>query len=166
MIVAIATIGTAQAQNTIKVLIKDAETNQPINAVTAKIEQTNLVSKSDTNGAIVFENLLEGTHIVSFSIDGFSNHKVTFAIPFVGEFLEVLLQSEAEEMDEIVITSTRGTRSISNIPSRVEFIAGEELEEKGNMKPGDIRMMLNESTGIQTQQTSALQEIHLLEFKD
>lgn len=155
LIVAIATIGTAQAQNTIKVLIKDAETNQPINAVTAKIEQTNLVSKSDTNGAIVFENLLEGTHIVSFSIDGFSNHKVTFAIPFVGEFLEVLLQSEAEEMDEIVITSTRGTRSISSIPSRVEFIAGEELEEKGNMKPGDIRMMLNESTGIQTQQTSA-----------
>src|SRR5690606_7993391 len=30
-----------------------------------------------------------------------------------------------------------------------------ELAEKGNMKPGDIRMLLNESTGIQTQQTSA-----------
>src|SRR6185369_11140254 len=42
-----------------------------------------------------------------------------------------------------------------NIPTRIELIAGEELEEKGNMKPGDIRMMLNESTGIQTQQVSA-----------
>src|SRR5690606_9431050 len=30
-----------------------------------------------------------------------------------------------------------------------------ELEEKGNMKAGDIRMLLSESTGIQTQQTSA-----------
>lgn len=155
LIVAIATIGTAQAQNTIKVLIKDAETNQPINAVTSKIEQTNLVSKSDTNGTIIFENIPEGSHIISFSIEGYNNHKVTFAIPFVGDFLEVLLESEAEEMDEIIITSTRGTRSISNIPTRVEFIAGEELEEKANMKPGDIRMMLNESTGIQTQQTSA-----------
>jgi len=29
------------------------------------------------------------------------------------------------------------------------------LREKANMKPGDIRMMLNESTGIQVQQTSA-----------
>jgi iron complex outermembrane receptor protein len=37
----------------------------------------------------------------------------------------------------------------------VEFIAGEELDEKANMKPGDIRMVLTESTGIQTQQTSA-----------
>ena len=58
-------------------------------------------------------------------------------------------------MEEIIITSTRGTRTIKNNPTRVEFIAGEELEEKANMKPGDIRMMLNESTGIQTQKTSA-----------
>ena len=33
-------------------------------------------------------------------------------------------------------------------------LLSEELVEKGNMKPGDIRMLLNESTGIQTQQTS------------
>lgn len=60
-----------------------------------------------------------------------------------------------EELEEVVISSTRSTRTIQNIPTRVEFIGGEELEEKGNMKPGDIRMLLNESTGIQTQQVSA-----------
>src|SRR5690606_31634161 len=51
--------------------------------------------------------------------------------------------------------ATRGSRTIANIPTRVEVIAGEELDEKGNMKPGDIRLILSESTGIQTQQTSA-----------
>src|SRR6476646_9269095 len=60
-----------------------------------------------------------------------------------------------KELDTVVISSTRSKRTIQNIPTRVEFIGGEELEEKGNMKPGDIRMMLNESTGIQTQQVSA-----------
>src|SRR5688500_4453880 len=55
----------------------------------------------------------------------------------------------------MVITSTRSSRTIADIPTSVEFISGEELEEKGNMKPGDIRMLLSESTGIQTQQTSA-----------
>ncbi|WP_459684510.1 TonB-dependent receptor plug domain-containing protein [Viscerimonas tarda] len=60
------------------------------------------------------------------------------------------------ELEEIVISSTRSTRTIENIPTRMEFIGGEELEEKGNMKPGDIRMLLNESTGIQTQQTSPI----------
>jgi len=65
------------------------------------------------------------------------------------------LKHAEEDLEEVVISSTRSTRTIQNIPTRVEFIGGEELEEKGNMKPGDIRMMLNESTGIQTQQVSA-----------
>lgn len=62
---------------------------------------------------------------------------------------------EEEDLEEVQISSTRSNRSISDIPTRVEFIAGEELDEKANMKPGDIRMLLAESTGIQTQQTSA-----------
>ena len=54
-----------------------------------------------------------------------------------------------------MVSSTRSSRTIKDIPTRIEFIAGEELDEKANMKPGDIRMVLSESTGIQTQQTSA-----------
>jgi outer membrane receptor for ferrienterochelin and colicins len=54
-----------------------------------------------------------------------------------------------------VVSATRSSRTIANIPTRVEVISGEELDEKSNMKPGDIRMVLAESTGIQTQQTSA-----------
>jgi iron complex outermembrane receptor protein len=62
---------------------------------------------------------------------------------------------QTQEMEEIVISSTRSSRTIRDIPTRVEFIAGEELDEKANMKPGDIRMVLSESTGIQVQTTSA-----------
>lgn len=155
LIVAIVTIGTAQAQNKIKFHIKDAETNEPIKGVAAKIEGTNLVLTSDDNGIVIFENLADGDYTLSVFIDGYGSHKTLFKVPYAEEFFEIALESEAEEMDEIIVTSTRGTRTISNIPTRVEFIAGEELEEKANMKPGDIRMMLNESTGIQTQQTSA-----------
>lgn len=60
-----------------------------------------------------------------------------------------------KEMGEVIVSTTRSSLSLRNLPTRVEVINGEELEEKGNMKPGDIRMMLAESTGIQTQQTSA-----------
>ena len=61
----------------------------------------------------------------------------------------------SEEIEEIVITSTRNRRSFEQQPTRVEVLGGEEINEKANMKPGDIRMMLNESTGIHVQQTSA-----------
>lgn len=63
--------------------------------------------------------------------------------------------SKNEDLDEVVISTTRSSRTISNTPTRLEVISGEELDEKGNMKPGDIRLILSESTGIQTQQTSA-----------
>src|SRR5690606_24944677 len=67
-------------------------------------------------------------------------------------FLEA---AEGEELDVVMVSSTRSSRTIADIPTRGEVIAGEELDEKANMKPGDIRMVLNESTGIQTQRTSA-----------
>ncbi|MCO5935461.1 hypothetical protein NAF17_07900 [Mucilaginibacter sp. RB4R14] len=67
----------------------------------------------------------------------------------------VLLQAEENELNEVTVSATRSRRTIANIPTRVEVISGEELDEKSNMKPGDIRMVLAESTGIQTQQTSA-----------
>ncbi|MBT7225298.1 MAG: TonB-dependent receptor, partial [Gammaproteobacteria bacterium] len=63
--------------------------------------------------------------------------------------------AQEEELEEIIVTSTRSRRSFEALPTRVEVLGGEEISEKANMKPGDIRMMLNESTGIHVQQTSA-----------
>ncbi|MCR4029532.1 MULTISPECIES: TonB-dependent receptor plug domain-containing protein [Flavobacterium] len=158
LIVAITSIGTAQAQNKITFHIKNADNNEAVKGASAKIEETNSVISSGNDGNIIIENLKDGDYTLSISIEGFAPNKTLFKVPSTVSLIEIKLQSEeeeAEEMEEIIVTSTRGTRTISNIPTRVEFIAGEELEEKANMKPGDIRMMLNESTGIQTQQTSA-----------
>lgn len=61
-----------------------------------------------------------------------------------------------QELDEVVIISTtRTTRSIANLPTRVEVIGGEEVDEKNNMRPANVSMLLHESTGMQVQQTSA-----------
>ena len=152
---AIAFIGMVQAQNKAKIVISDLVTNQPLTGAQVLIKEVNLVGLTDTQGTVVFENLANGTYNFTFSIEGYNSSNQIITIPYSKEFVAIFLEREAEEMDEIIITSTRGTRTIKNNPTRVEFIAGEELEEKANMKPGDIRMMLNESTGIQTQQTSA-----------
>ncbi len=58
-------------------------------------------------------------------------------------------------MEGVVISTNRSTRTIEDIPTRIEIIAGEELVEKGNMRPGDIRMLLNEMTGITIRQESS-----------
>jgi iron complex outermembrane receptor protein len=111
---------------------------------------------ADGSGLVTIKNLPAGKFEITFSHVGFEEMIVAFEFPLLNDsIVEIILKEAEHEEDEVVAISTRTSRSIANIPTRIETISGEELQEKANMKPGDIRMMLNESTGIQTQQTSA-----------
>ena len=149
---------TAFAQNTYKVIIGDAQTRQPLAGATVKVTTAKLTAKSDDSGAISISNIPSGTQIIQYSYIGFRTKMDTLTFPLSQNktFIVSLEPNEEDDhLEEVVINATRSSRTIGNIPTRVEVIAGEELDEKGNMKPGDIRMLLAESTGIQTQQTSA-----------
>jgi outer membrane receptor for ferrienterochelin and colicins len=148
-------IHTVFGQNTFKAVIKDSETKEPLIGATAILSGTTGAT-ADIDGLITLINIPNGKQIIEFRYIGYEIRKDTFEFPLAtSDPIEIFLQSETDELDEIVISSTRSSRTIKDIPTRIEFIAGEELEEKANMKAGDIRMLLSESTGIQTQQTSA-----------
>jgi len=156
LLYAIFSITTVFSQNAFKVIIKDSETKEPLIGATAAVSGTTKGSTADINGLAEIKNIPDGKYVIVFSFVGYKQITGTYDFPMATSELQIIfMESETEEMEEVIISSTRSTRSIENIPTRAEFIAGEELAEKGNMKPGDIRMMLNESTGIQTQQTSA-----------
>jgi iron complex outermembrane receptor protein len=139
-----------------KLVVRSAEEKEVLTGATANIVTLNQTAVADSNGLIVFSNLASGTYKVNISNIGFIDQQLNITVPQKSETVEILLQeNEVHEEEEVVVMATRTSRTISDIPTRVEIISGEELVEKGNMKPGDIRMLLNESTGIQTQQTSA-----------
>ena len=148
---------TIQAQHSITFLIKDSENKSVLPGASVKMIATKTGGFTDSTGRVSFVNLQAGKYRFRFTFVGFEHKEELITLPFEGsQPYEVLLEhDEHEEEEEVVIQSTRSSRTIQNIPTRVEFIAGEELDEKANMKPGDIRMVLTESTGIQTQQTSA-----------
>jgi len=149
-------IHTVFGQNTFKSVIKDSETKEPLIGATAILSGTTTGATADIDGLITLTNIPNGKQIIEFRYIGYETRKDTFEFPLAtSDPIEIFLQSETDELEEIVVSSTRSSRTIKDIPTRIEFIAGEELEEKANMKAGDIRMLLSESTGIQTQQTSA-----------
>lgn len=145
----------SMGQYSLTAIVKNAATKEALPGATVLLPDLNKNSQTNENGLIVISGIPAGPQQLKVSFIGFDTHIETVTFPMANDTLVVLLESAGEEMEEVVISSTRSTRTIQNIPTRVEFIGGEELEEKGNMKPGDIRMMLNESTGIQTQQVSA-----------
>ena len=92
-------------------------------------------------------------------------HEITVAkIGFRAESLRLVLRSDTTvsreltalpaELSEIVVSSTRTGRRVQDEPLRVEVLSQEEVEEKLRMTPGDITMMLNETSGLRVQTTS------------
>ncbi|GEO07354.1 TonB-dependent receptor [Adhaeribacter aerolatus] len=145
----------AYGQNTLTAYIKDAETQAPLIGAIAIIQNVANGATSDVSGKIIINNIPDGLQTIRFSYVGYTENKQAILFPRITtDPITILLEEDEAELEAVEITSTRSTRTIRDISTRVEFIAGEELEEKGNMKPGDIRMILSESTGIQTQQTS------------
>lgn len=148
------------SQHTLRAIIKDAKTNEALTGATAGIVGTGIGAASDTEGLVVLKNIPTGKQLIRFTYVGYESRTDTLIFPLnTTEPLLILLsqegKGEGQELAGVVIGATRSSRTIANTPTRVEVIAGDELDEKGDMKPGDIRMMLAESTGIQTQQTSA-----------
>lgn len=146
----------AFSQNTFKALVKDKESNELLIGATASVQGSSMGAITDNEGLLEIKNIHNGKQIIVFSYIGYEKRTETFNFPLAHtQPIEIFLSTVEEEMEEVIVSSTRSSRTINDIPTRIEAISGEELEEKGNMKPGDIRMLLNESTGIQTQQTSA-----------
>ena len=156
-IVMILTVSISQAQNTFQTTVMDYDTKAPIFGVTAYFSDFEIGVFSDQKGNVTIRNIPNGTHTLIISFVGYEQRifELTFPLDPSEKQEVIFLLIAHDQMNEVIINSTRSSRTIQDTPTRVELIAGEELSEKGNMKPGDIRMLLNESTGIRTQQTSA-----------
>jgi len=142
------------AQYSFKAIIKNDK--EPLAGATITLKGTNKTAIADSRGLVSINNIPAGKQTLIISYVGYEEKEQEFEFPLASnEAVEILLDASEEDEEAVVVTSTRISRSIKNLPTRIETISGEELVEKANMKPGDIRMLLSESTGIQTQQTSA-----------
>ena len=144
------------AQNLFKAVVKDGESKEVLVGVNVVLDGSSRGAVSNADGLVVLSGITDGAHTLTFSYLGYESETVKITFPLsLHEPMEIFLEEDEEMMEEVVISATRSSRTFQNLPARVEFISEEELGEKGSMKPGDIRMLLNESTGIITQQTSA-----------
>jgi len=142
------------AQNSdISILITDSETNEPLLGATIYFEELEKGAVTNFDGIANFTEIPDGNHIIKISYVGFKTIETTIEIG-TKKIFSFKLESGGNELDEVVIQSSRSTRTVRKIPTRIEFIGAEELSEKAVMNPTNISMVLRESTGIQMQQTS------------
>jgi outer membrane cobalamin receptor len=142
------------AQNNFSCFVKDTETKEALYRVTAKIEGSSRGIASDSNGRIAFKNLAAGTIKIIFSAVGYQEQIVSFNIPQGDTVQIVYLLKKIETETEVIVTSSRTNSRIEDLPTKVEVLGSEEVDEEASTIPGNIASLLGDIAGIQNQRTS------------
>ena len=146
----------AFAQSTFNATVKNEESRQPVSGVTVSVKGTDITGTTDTNGRVNLTNIPDGERIIEVFSPGYQAKEVKLTFPLAAGGDQLILLKVHNELGEVTITSTtRISREIDDVPTRIEAINEEEVDEKINMRPANVSMVLNESTGIKVQQTSA-----------
>jgi len=149
-------VASAYAQNSLKILVKNKTDQQAVSDATILIKGSSLIAKTAADGTAVFSNIPNGNQTVIVRSVGFEEQRLNLTFPLSQDkIFEILLAPATDELEEVIVSSTRTSRTIQNTPTRVETIELEEIDEKSNMRPANVSMILHESTGIAVQQTSA-----------
>jgi iron complex outermembrane receptor protein len=144
------------SQNSISLLVKDEHTKSPLGGASILLKPTGGGAFTDSLGKATLHNLPAGQYILEISYVGYAPERRKLTLPYSREVVEIVLEKADEENSpDVVVMATRMDRSIRNTPTRVEVISGGEIAENILMRPGEIRMMLNETMGVIAQQISA-----------
>ena len=142
------------AQNTFKAILKNEKSGEVLAGFSVKIKGTSNSSISDSTGFVQLTNIADGKQTIVVTGIGYTEKEIKITLP-QNETLNILMDESAEDLEEIkVVSSTRSSRNIRDIPTRIEGIPAADLDEKSVMQPGNIKMLVSEIAGVQTQQTS------------
>lgn len=151
-------LGTASvsfAQNSFRAIIKNEETKENISGATISVKETQITATSDANGKISLENIPDGEQTIEIFSAGYETKEIKFVFPLADQQEQTIFIKVNNDVGEVIISTTRTGREIDDVATRVEAIDEEEIDEKISMRPANVSMVLNESTGIKVQQTSA-----------
>ena len=142
----------AQApQGTLAVTVR-SESGQPVSQV--EVQAGDQVVLTDDRGQATLQ-LSAGPATVTFQRYGFDSR--TSRVNITAEQttrITVELEPHAVVKEEVFVSATRTDVLIEDEPLKVEVLDHEEVEEKTTMSPGDIAMLLNETSGLRVQVTS------------
>ncbi|HEX8283798.1 MAG TPA: TonB-dependent receptor [Pyrinomonadaceae bacterium] len=150
------TAQASSAQSVFKVTVKDRETKEPVVGAKVSVRDTEISATTGADGVAELTSVPDGEQTVEIFFAGYETGELKLSFPLTTPGETVVFIKVTNELGEVtVVATTRTGREIDDVPTRVEAIDEEEVDEKSNMRPSNVSMVLNESTGIKVQQTSA-----------
>lgn len=148
-------INISFSQNSFTAILKGESDEEPLIGARAVVEGTSNGAVADIDGKLTIQDIPDGVHVIVFSYINHETREETYEFPLAIKQPVIIYLEGEEELETVTVNATRSSRTIDDIPTRVEVVGSEELGEKAIMNSTNIAMILRESTGIQIQQTSA-----------
>ncbi len=140
---------------TLRVLVRHAASPLDTVPLEGVVVRSNRVGAPTDATGLASLRLVPGPHAIITTRIGFRPDTTRLTLRARQDTtITVLLAEHAAALEGMVVTSTRSERRVEDTPLRVEVIDEEEIAEKIAMTPGDIAMMLNETSGLRVQATN------------
>jgi outer membrane receptor for ferrienterochelin and colicins len=146
-------VALGQYHFSIHVINKDS--HQPVVGASLTIDESKIGGVSDSTGLIFIKNLSKGHYEFNITCIGYEHKEIALDLPLAADSLLIAIEPAEQELEDVIVSTSRISNSIKNLPTRVEVLSQEDMEEETNQHPSNVAMLLSEASGIQTQQTSA-----------
>ncbi|MDQ3843307.1 MAG: carboxypeptidase-like regulatory domain-containing protein, partial [Bacteroidota bacterium] len=125
----------AKAQNTIVLTIKDSASGDALSNVSVLFSKNKKGTTTDSTGKVMIPKPVSTTTL-TLSAVGYQQKMVT--LDTAATDTTILLRAATQALEEVIISSSRTESRIENLPTRVEVLGAEEVEEESGIKPGNI----------------------------
>ena len=144
-------VGLAQG---LRVTVRDSLLQEPVVGAGVLVAGTTRGATTDATGtAVLTPAPAAGTRLYVASLS-FTGRNVV--VPALGRDLVVLLKPDTDKYieQEVLVTATRTNSRVEDLPTRVEVLGAEEMEEESSIKPASIASLFGDIAGTQIQPTS------------
>jgi iron complex outermembrane receptor protein/outer membrane receptor for ferrienterochelin and colicins len=142
------------AQHSLRVKVVD-DMAQPLPGANVAVGRGAKGANADEQGIAELRDLPAGNAILRISFVGYRDTLISVVLPHE-QMIEVTLLAAAENLDEIVVSSTRTDQHIEDLPLKVEVLGQAEMNEESTLVPGTVASILGDLAVITIQRTNPI----------
>ena len=124
------TIGQLTAQWAVSGKVIDASSGEGLSYVNIRIDKTGLGTTSDQKGEFEIKGIQDSQCCIIFSMIGFQTVRLD-SISSTTDVIRVQMRPETYQADEVVVSATRKSQSLSLAPASVGIVTKMQLSESG-----------------------------------
>ena len=146
---------TVFAQNNVSVVVKDSKTKEVL--IGANVAETGTSNGAVTDANGVAKLSTDHTGLISLEVRymGYETSTIKVKVPQTTPNIDVFLDPTTQNLEEVTVTSVRTNSRIEAVPTRIEVLGTEDVNEENGIHPANISSLIGDIAGMQMQEASA-----------